>query len=65
MKGKFRQENADKYSMSLSVFIALCVIGLFCAVSIAIIENFHVKNESVHSKHVNLPNSKDVTDFVL
>lgn len=65
MKGRFKQENADKYSMSLSVFIALCVIGLFCAVSIAIIENFHAKNESTHSKHVNLPNSKDVTDFVL
>lgn len=65
MKGKFRQQDDDKYSMGLSVFIALCVIGLFCAVSIAIIENFHVKNEHSRTKHVNLPNSKDLTDFVL
>lgn len=64
MKGKFRQQAADKYSMGISVFIALCVIGLFCAVSIAIIENFH-HSEQGKGKHITLPNSKDLTDFVL
>lgn len=55
----------DKYSMSISVLIALCVVGIFCAISIVVLENLQTKTHSFEMKHVSLPNSKDVAGLVI
>jgi len=58
-------ENRDeqKLSMGLSVFIALCVVSLFCALSIAIVENIDPMAHNDNSKHVNLPNNREFSSF--
>lgn len=60
-------QHSEKLSMGLSVFIALCVVGLFCAISIVIIEGLssHSTKTTNSSKHVNLPSNKDLADFVI
>lgn len=60
-----QNRNQDKLSMGLSVFIALCVVSLFCAVSIAIVENIEpitTKNDNI--KRVNLQNAREFTGQV-
>jgi hypothetical protein len=59
------EQSTDKVSMGLAVFIALCVVGLFCAVSIAIMENIDTTPTTNKDKHINLPNNKEINDFLL
>jgi hypothetical protein len=63
MKNKINRQSEDRVSMGMSVFIALCVVGIFCAVSIAIMENLGNPEQDHKEKHINLPNSNEF--FVL
>lgn len=65
MTANNKQTTSDKLSMGLSVFIALCVVAVFCAISIAIIENVGNAPHTGKNKHVNLPNNREFGDFVL
>ena len=59
-------QNDDKLSMGLSVLIALCVVFLFCAISIVIVENMETLDtikSSDRAQHVNLPNNRDFGSF--
>jgi hypothetical protein len=55
----------DKFSMGISVLIALCVIGIFCAISVVVLENLQVGPHLDKAKHVSLPNSKDIAGLVI
>lgn len=57
--------NSDKLSMGLSVFIALCVVSLFCAISIVVIESIDYPYLNNMNKQVSLPSSKEPTDFMI
>jgi hypothetical protein len=57
--------SGDKFSMGISVVIALCVIGVFCAISVAVIENLQTRTNICKTKHVSLPNSKDLAGLVI
>lgn len=59
------KQPSDKLSMTLSVFIALCVVSIFCAISIAIVENLDSISRQHKSKRVNLQHNRDFTDLVL
>lgn len=59
------KQSSDKLSMTLSVFIALCVVSIFCAISIAIVENIDSISKQHKSKRINLPHNRDFTDLVL
>ena len=65
MKNKISRQSEDKVSMGMSVFIALCVVGIFCAISIAIMENIgNSAQQPTHKeKHINLQNNNEF--FVL
>lgn len=54
-----QQQTNDKLSMTLSVFIALCVVSIFCAISIAIVENIDSMSRDHKAKRVNLQHIKD------
>jgi len=58
------EQNEDKLSMGLSVFIALCVVSLFCAISIAIVENIDPLAQNDSGKRVNLQNTREFSGFV-
>lgn len=58
-------QNGDKLSMGLSVFIALCVVGLFCAISIVIIESIDHPYINNKNKQISLPSSKEPTEFMI
>ncbi len=60
-----KQQPSDKLSMTLSVFIALCVVSIFCAISIAIVENIDSVSRQHKSKRINLPHNRDFADLVL
>lgn len=55
----------QKLSMGLSVFIALCIVSIFCAVSIVIIENIDDMAQNSKARRVNLQNNKEITDYIL
>ena len=59
------ENRGDKLSMGLSVFIALCVVSLFCAISIAIVENLDTLSHTDSSRRVNLQNNREFADFIL
>jgi hypothetical protein len=59
------EQSGDKLSMGLSVFIALCVVAIFCAISIGIVENVESLPRHDKDKHVTLQNSKDFADLAL
>lgn len=65
MQGNNRRQSGDKFSMTISVFIALCLVSIFCAVSIIIVEN--IDNLSKHNKikRLNLPNNRDLGELIL
>jgi hypothetical protein len=66
MQGDDKQQQiSDKISMTLSVFIALCVVSIFCALSIVIVENIDNLSRHNSSKRVNLPHARDFTDILL
>ena len=65
MTANNKQTTSDKLSMGLSLFIVLCVVAVFCAISIAIIENVTNSQQQTKHKHVNLPNNREFGDFVL
>ena len=48
-------QSRDKLSIGLSLFIALCVIGLFCAISIAIAKNIDSMSLEQQTKYLSLP----------
>lgn len=62
MKNDQGKEPEDKVSMGLSLFIALCIVSVFCILSIAIVEN--IDSAAIKSKHVNLQNNKEFTNFI-
>ena len=64
MNSENEDQKEDKLSMGLSVFIALCVVSIFCAISIAIVENIDPVAHTVSNKHINLPNNRESVDFV-
>lgn len=39
------EDTRDKVSLAVALLIAACIIGLFCAISIAIAQNIDVNNE--------------------
>ena len=56
----------QKMSMGLSVCIAICIVSVFCLISIAIVENIDASAQNVNKeRHMNLENNKDLSDFVL
>ena len=65
MQEKKNEPIADKISMTLSVFIALCVVSIFCALSIVVVENIDNLSKHNSSKRVNLPHTRDFTDLLL
>lgn len=65
MNSKNVGSGSDKFSMGISVFIALCVVGLFCAISIAVIEKVHIPGQFKHSKQTSTPGSKEFSDFLI
>lgn len=65
MQDKNIKETENKLSMTLSVFIALCVVSVFCAISIVIVENIENLSRSNKLRHVNLPHQRDFTDFLI
>lgn len=58
-----KEVESDKISMGISVCIALCVVAIFCLISIIVIENVQTPAEINKTKHVKLPNNKDFTYF--
>lgn len=65
MRGNNQRQIGDKLSMTLSIFIALCVVSIFCAVSIVIVENIDNLSRHSKSKRLNLPNTREFTGFML
>lgn len=59
------RESSNKVSMTVSVFIALCVVSIFCVVSIAIVENIDGLSSSNKTKRLHLPHHRDFTDFLI
>ena len=64
MEDNKNNRSDDKLSMGLSVFIALCVVSLFCAVSIAIVENIDPAAQPDNNKRVTLQNTREFSGFV-
>lgn len=65
MRGNNQRQVGDKLSMTLSVFIALCVVSIFCAVSIVIVENIDNISRHHKAKRINLPHNRDFTSLFL
>ncbi len=65
MQDNNKRQIDDKLSMTLSVFIALCVVSVFCAISIVIVENIDSFSRHNQSKRINLPHNRDFTDILL
>ncbi len=65
MHGDDQKENDNKLSMTLSLFIALCVVSVFCAISIVIVENIETLSHNNSFKRVHLPHHRDFTDFLI
>lgn len=65
MQGNNQRQIGDKLSMTLSVFIALCVVSIFCAVSIVIVENIDNISRHHKAKRIHLQHNQDYTSFIL
>jgi hypothetical protein len=65
MRGNNQRQIGDKLSMTLSIFIALCVVSIFCAISIIIVENIDSLAENHKNKRISLPHTRDVTGLSL
>lgn len=55
----------QKLSMGLSVFIALCIVSIFCSISIIIIESIDHPARSLTEKRINFQSDKELVDYVL
>ncbi len=64
MWGNNRRHDSDKISMTLSVFIALCVVSIFCAVSIVIVENIDNISRQYKAKRMSVPNQYEITKLL-
>lgn len=64
MWGNNQRQTGDKLSMTLSVFIALCVVSIFCAISIVIVENIDNISRNHKAKRMQVPTNHEVTKFV-
>lgn len=64
MWGNNQRHSSDKISMTLSVFIALCVVSIFCAISIVIVENIDNISRHHKAKRMNVPTHYEMTKFV-
>jgi len=62
-----RNQEGERLSIGLSIFIAICVIGLFCAISIAIAKNIDKMAKEKQTKFFVLPavDSKQAMGFIL
>jgi hypothetical protein len=60
-----QEQVTDKAAIGISLLIALCVVGVFCAVSIAVIEHIDGVPLVQSTKHINLPNNKDYSEIVI
>lgn len=65
MRGNNQRQIGNKLSMTLSVFIALCVVSIFCAVSIVIVENIDNLSRGSKNKRIHLPHHRDFSDFII
>ncbi len=65
MQGDNQRQSNDKFSMTISVFIALCLVSIFCAVSIIIVENIDNISKQNHMKRLNLPNNRELGELIL
>lgn len=65
MRNDNQEEAGNKLSMTLSVFIALCLVSVFCAISIVIVENIEILSHSNQLKMVHLPHHRDFTDLLI
>jgi len=65
MRGNNQRQIGNKLSMTLSVFIALCVVSIFCAVSIVVIENIDNLSRGNKAKRIHLPHHRDFSDFIM
>lgn len=59
------QEAKDRLSLGLSLFIALCVIALFCAISIAITRHMEMDEDEIKEYYsfTNNENTKNQVFF--
>lgn len=64
MWGNNQRHTGDKVSMTLSVFIALCVVSIFCAVSIVIVENIDNISRRHKAKRMHVPSNYELSKFV-
>lgn len=64
MWGNNQRQNTDKLSMTISVFIALCVVSIFCAISIVIVENIDNISRNHKAKRMHVPNNYEMSKFV-
>ncbi len=65
MQGDNQHQSNDKLSMTISVFIALCLVSIFCAVSIIIVENIDNISKQNKMKRLNLPNNRELGELIL
>lgn len=65
MRDNNQRQIGDKLSMTLSVFIALCVVSIFCAISIVIVENIDNLSRHHKSKRLHLPQQSDYISLLL
>lgn len=55
------QDAKDRLSLGLSLFIALCVIALFCAISVAITRHMEM-DESELEEYYSLSNNDNTSE---
>lgn len=64
MWGHKQNQDNEKYSMTISVFIALFVVSVFCALSIIIVENIESIAIKHNNKRMQVPEHYEMTKFV-
>lgn len=65
MAGNNQRQISKQLSMSLSIFIALCVVSIFCTVSIILLENMDHLSDDNQVKRVHLPHHREFSDFIM
>ena len=53
------EDNCDKMSLAIALLIAACIIGLFCAISIAIAQNIDVDSDNEFGEHFSIKPSRN------